>query len=61
VYGPAVKRIGRLLSVHTTCRLQHRPLHAYLTNACTAHDRGHPVPLLSRTRALNAYAFRHAY
>jgi transposase len=41
------QRIGRLLSVHTTCRLQRRPLHAYLTNALAAHNRGHPVPLLT--------------
>jgi transposase len=41
------QRIGRLLSVHTTCRLQHRPLHAYLTNAIAAHNRGDPVPLLT--------------
>jgi transposase len=41
------QRIGRLLSIHTTCRLQHRPLHAYLTNAIAAHNRGHPVPLLT--------------
>jgi transposase len=41
------QRIGRLLSAHTTCRLQHRPLHAYLTNATAAHTRGDPVPLLT--------------
>jgi transposase len=41
------QRIGRLLSVHTTRRLQHRPLHAYLTNAIAAHNRGDPVPLLT--------------
>jgi len=41
------QRIARLLSVHTTCRLQHRPLHAYLTNALAAHTRGDPVPLLT--------------
>jgi transposase len=49
------QRIARLLSAHTTSRLQHRPLHAYLTNALTAHTRGHPVPPLTRTKALNAY------
>jgi transposase len=41
------RRIERLLSIHTTCRLQHRPLHDYLTDAITAHSRGHPVPLLA--------------
>ena len=41
------QRIGRLLSAHTTCRLQRRPLHAYLTDAPAAHNRGHPVPLLT--------------
>jgi transposase len=41
------QRIARLLSAHTTCRLQHRPLHAYLTEALAAHNRGHPVPLLT--------------
>ena len=41
------QRIARLLSAHTTRRLQHRPLHTYLTNALTAHNRGHPVPLLT--------------
>lgn len=41
------RRIARLLSAHTTCRLQHHSLFAYLTNALTAHARGHPVPLLT--------------
>jgi transposase len=41
------RRISRLLSAHTTCRLQHRSLFAYLTDALTAHARGDPVPLLS--------------
>lgn len=41
------RRIARLLSAHTTCRLQHRSLLAYLTDAITAHTRGDPVPLLS--------------
>jgi transposase len=41
------RRIERLLSIHTTCRLQHRPLHDYLVNALTAHSRGHPAPLLA--------------
>ena len=41
------QRIARLLSAHTTCRLQRRPLHAYLTDALAAHTRGDPVPLLT--------------
>jgi transposase len=41
------RRIERLLSVHTTCRLQHRPLHDYLIDAFSAHSRGDPVPLLA--------------
>jgi transposase len=41
------QRIGRLLSAHTTCRLQRRSLHPYLTDALAAHTRGHPVPLLT--------------
>ena len=41
------RRIQRLLSVHTTCRLQRRPLHDYLIDAFTAHPRGDPVPLLA--------------
>jgi len=41
------RRIERLLSVHTTCRLQSRSLHAYLIDALRAHSRGHPVPLLA--------------
>jgi transposase len=41
------RRIERLLSIHTTCRLQHRPLHDYLADALTAHNRGDPVPLLA--------------
>jgi transposase len=41
------RRIERLLSVHTTCRLQHRPLHDYLIDALSAHSRGDPVPLLA--------------
>jgi len=41
------RRIERLLSTHTTCRLQRRSLFAYLTDALTAHARGDPVPLLS--------------
>ena len=41
------RRIERLLSAHTTCRLQNRSLFAYLTDALTAHARGDPVPLLT--------------
>jgi transposase len=41
------QRIERLLSAHTTCRLQHRSLFNYLTELLTAHARGHPVPLLT--------------
>jgi transposase len=41
------RRIERLLSAHTTCRLQRRPLHDYLVDAFTAHSRGDPVPLLA--------------
>jgi transposase len=41
------RRIERLLSIHTTCRLQRRPLHDYLVNAFSAHNRGDPVPLLA--------------
>lgn len=40
-------RTARLLSVHTTCRLQHRSLFAYLTDAIAAHARGDPAPLLA--------------
>jgi transposase len=40
-------RIARLLSAHTTCRLQDRSLFAYLSDAITAHARGDPVPLLT--------------
>ena len=41
------RRIERLLSIHTTCRLQHRPLHDYLVDALNTHARGDPVPLLA--------------
>jgi transposase len=40
-------RIERLLSIHTTCRLQRRPLHDYLTRALAAHARDDPAPLLA--------------
>jgi len=38
---------ARLLSAHTTCRLQHRSLFVYLTDTITAHARGDPIPLLT--------------
>lgn len=41
------RRIERLLSAHTTCRLQDRSLFVYLTHAITAHARGDPAPLLT--------------
>jgi transposase len=41
------RRIERLLSAHTTCRLQHRSLFAYLTDTLTAHARGDPAPVLT--------------
>jgi transposase len=41
------RRIARLLSAHTTCRLQRRSLHAYLIDLLSAHARGDPVPLLA--------------
>jgi len=37
------RRIERLLSAHTTCRLQHRSLHAYLIDLLGAHARGDPT------------------
>lgn len=40
------QRIARLLSAHTTCRLQCRSLHAYLIDLLTAHARNQPPPLL---------------
>jgi transposase len=41
------RRIERLLSAHTTCRLQHRSLHAYLIDLLSTHARGDPVPMLA--------------
>ena len=41
------QRTERLLSAHTTCRLQHRSLHAYLINLIAATSRGDPAPLLA--------------
>ena len=40
-------KTARLLSAHTTCRLQRRSLFVYLTEAISAHARGDPVPLLT--------------
>ena len=44
---PGERRIARLLSAHTTCRLQRRSLHAYLIDVLGAHARGDPAPLLA--------------
>jgi transposase len=41
------QRIARLLSAHTTCRLQHRSLHAYLIDVLTARAARQPAPLLA--------------
>ena len=41
------RRIQRLLSPSTTCRLQHRSLFAYISELLAAHARGDPVPLLA--------------
>ncbi|MDQ3729538.1 MAG: IS66 family transposase, partial [Actinomycetota bacterium] len=41
------RRIERLLSAHTTCRLQRRSLHTYLVDLLGAHARGDPIPLLA--------------
>jgi transposase len=40
-------RTARLLSAHTTCRLQNRSLHDYLTDMLTAAAHGAPAPLLT--------------
>ena len=40
-------RIARLLSAHTTCRLQGRSLFEYLADVLSHHARGAPVPLLA--------------
>ena len=45
--GRGERRIERLLSAHTTCRLQRRSLFAYLSELLVAHARGDPVPLLA--------------
>jgi transposase len=41
------RRVERLLSAHTTCRLQDRSLFSYLSELLTAHARGDPVPMLA--------------
>lgn len=41
------RRIARLLSAHTTCRLQGRSMHEYLTDLLGATARGDPTPLLA--------------
>jgi transposase len=41
------RRLERLLSAHTTCRLQRRSLHAYLVDLLRAHARSDPLPLLA--------------
>ncbi len=41
------RRVTRLLSAHTTCRLQRCSLHAYLIDVLGAHARGDPIPLLA--------------
>ena len=41
------RRTQRLLSAHTTCRLQRRSLHAHLVDLLGAHARSDPLPLLS--------------
>jgi transposase len=40
-------RIARLLSAHTTCRLQHQSFHEYLAQLLAATARGDPAPLLA--------------
>ena len=45
--GQGERRIERLLSASTTCRLQHRSLFEYLADLLTAHARDDPVPLLA--------------
>ncbi len=41
------RRVERLLSTNTTCRLQRRSLHAYLIDALNALAHGDPAPLLA--------------
>jgi len=41
------RRIERLLSAHTTCRLQRRSLFVFLNELLAAHARGDPLPTLA--------------
>jgi transposase len=41
------RRIERLLSASTTCRLQRRSLFEYLTELLAAHSTANPVPRLA--------------
>jgi transposase len=41
------RRIERLLSASSTCRLQHRSLFSYLSELLTAQSRGDPLPRLT--------------
>ena len=41
------RRIERLLSASTTCRLQRRSLFEYLSDLLTTHARGDPIPRLT--------------
>jgi transposase len=41
------RRIERLLSAHTTCRMQGRSLFDYLSELLSAHARGDPAPTLA--------------
>jgi hypothetical protein len=41
------RRIERLLSASTTCRLQRRSPFVYFSELLAAHARGDPVPLLA--------------
>jgi hypothetical protein len=41
------QRVARLLSAHTTCRPQRRPLHAYLADAITATTAATHAPPLT--------------
>jgi len=43
------RAVERLLTIRETCRLQHRRLHTYLTDAITAHQHGQPVPAPLKT------------
>jgi len=39
------RAVERLLTIRETCRLQHRRLHTYLTDAITAHQHEWPIPV----------------